>query len=339
MNKVGKYIATRLVVAIPMIFVLLTIVFLILRVMPGDPVLSMLGGRNVPQELIEKYRVKLGLNKPLYVQYVEYILNIARGNFGTSSRTGEPVLRDILKRFPATFELAFFSMIIAIVIGLLTGTFASTHSDRAADHGLRVFNVGTFATPIFWLGLMLQIIFGVKLGWLPVGGRLDPIVGASFKPITRFYILDSILKGDVNLLVDTLKHLILPSLTLGVVLSGLIGRITRSNMLEILNKHYISTARSKGLPERSVTYRHALRNALIPIVTVMGLQFAILLAGAILTETTFSWPGLARYLLQSIDARDFNAIQGTIVFIAILISTINLIVDVIYSVLDPRIKY
>lgn len=339
MGGVGKYIVVRLAVAVPMILILVTLVFIILRVMPGDPVLAMLGGRNVPMAVIEEYREKMGLNKPLLFQYFDYLANIFHGDFGVSTRTSEPVMKDIFRRFPATLELSIFGMIIAIIIGLVTGTSAAIHSDRLIDHGIRVFNIGSFATPIFWLGLMMQIIFAVKLGWLPVAGRLAPVTGAFFTPITNFYVLDSLIKKDLSLLVDVLKHLAMPSFTLGLILSGLIGRMSRSSMLEVIDKEYVTTARSKGLTERKVNYKHALRNALIPIVTVMGLQFALLMAGAILTETTFSWPGIARYLIRSIDARDYNAIQGTVVWIAILISSVNLIVDIIYSLLDPRVRY
>jgi len=339
LGGVGRYIITRLALTIPMLLVLLTIVFLILRVMPGDTCLAMLGGRNISPERMEACREELGLNKPIYIQYVDYLAKIARGDFGESTLTGRPVLQDIFDKFPATLELAVGGMLVAIFLGLLSGIFASTHSDRPLDHGMRIFNIGSFAMPVFWLGLMLLIIFAVKLRLLPVGGRLDPIAGAYFEPITKLYVLDSLLKLDLDLFLDALKHLILPAITLGLVLSGLIGRMTRSNMLEVLDKEYVNTARAKGLREGKVVYKHALRNALIPIVTVIGLEFALLMAGAILTETVFSWPGMARYLLVSIDARDFQAIQGTIVFIAIFISTVNLIVDVIYSQLDPRVRY
>lgn len=336
---IGKYVLTRIAIAVPMILILLTIVFVLLRIMPGDPVLAMLGGQNVPMEVIEEYRQKLGMDKPVYLQYFEYLANIIRGDFGISTRTSEPILKDIFRRFPATLELAFFGMIIAIIIGLGTGSLAATHSDTVLDHGIRVFNIGSFATPIFWLGLMLQIVFGVWLGLFPVAGRLSPIAGAFFTPITKFYIVDSIIKGDLGLLINALKHIAMPAFTLGLILSGLIGRMSRSSMLEVIDKDYVTTARSKGLTERKVNYKHALRNALIPIVTVMGLQFALLMAGAILTETTFSWPGIARYLLRSIDARDYNAIQGTVVWIAILISTVNLIVDIVYAQLDPKVRF
>lgn len=339
MGGIGKYVVTRLAVTIPMILILLTFVFFILRVMPGDPVLAMLGGRNVSPQLIEQYRERLGLNKPLYTQYFEYLSNIIHGDFGTSTRTGKKIMEDILLRFPATLELAIFGMLIAILIGLGTGTFAAIHSDRPADHAIRIFNIGSFAIPIFWIGLLLQLIFAVELKWLPVAGRLSPATAFSFSPITRFYVIDSLLLKDSGLLVDTLKHLVMPAFTLGLVLSGLIGRISRSSMLEVIDKEYVTTARSKGLTEQTVNYKHALRNALIPIVTVMGLQFALLMGGAILTEVTFSWPGIARYLVRSVDARDYLAIQGAVVWIAILISSVSLIVDIIYSFLDPRVRY
>ncbi|MGQ9733618.1 MAG: ABC transporter permease [Candidatus Bipolaricaulia bacterium] len=339
MSGLGKYIITRLAVTVPMILVLLTFVFFLLRIMPGDPVLAMLGGRNISPELIEAYRVRLGLNRPLYAQYIEYLGKIVHGDFGESTRTNKKVLEDILLRFPATLELAIFGMLIAILIGLWSGTYAAIHSDRLSDHAIRIFNIGSFAIPVFWIGLVLQLVFGVWLRWFPVAGRLSPQIAASFQPITRFYTLDCLILKDLNLLVDVLKHLAMPAFTLGLVLSGLIGRISRSSMLEVIDKEYVTTARSKGLTEPKVNYKHALRNALIPIVTVMGLQFAILMGGAILTETTFSWPGLARYLVQSVDSRDYMAIQGAVVWIAILISSVSLIVDIIYSFLDPRVRY
>jgi ABC-type dipeptide/oligopeptide/nickel transport system permease component len=192
---------------------------------------------------------------------------------------------------------------------------------------------------VFWIGLMLLIIFAVDLRWLPVGGRLDPVAGAAFEPITRLYLVDTLLRGDLDTFVDALRHLILPAVTLGLVVSGFIGRMSRTSMLEVLGREYVTAARAKGLREAVVVGKHALRNALIPIVTVIGLQFALLMGGAILTETVFSWPGVARYLLESIDNRDFPAIQGTVVFIALFISAVNLLVDVLYARLDPRVRY
>ncbi|MGQ0549705.1 MAG: ABC transporter permease [Armatimonadota bacterium] len=336
---VGRYILARLVLTIPMLLILLTVVFLILRVIPGDPCLAMLGGRNVGPEQIRNCRQALGVDRPIYVQYMAYVGGIARGDFGDSTRSGLPVIAELLERFPATLELAVTGMLVATALGMGTGIYAAAHSDRAADHAIRLFNIASFATPVFWIGLMFISIFAVGLGWLPVGGRLDPVTGATFEPVTRFYLLDTLLRRDMPAFTDALRHLILPAATLGLVVSGFIGRMSRTSMLEVLVRDYITAARAKGLPEPVVVRRHALRNALIPIVTVIGLQFAILMGGAILTETVYSWPGIARFLLESIENRDFPAIQGTVVFIALFISAANLAVDVLYARLDPRVRY
>jgi peptide/nickel transport system permease protein len=322
-----------------MLLILLTVVFLILRVVPGDPCLAMLGGRNVGPEQINNCRKALGVDRPVYEQYFAYIRQIIQGNLGESTRSGLPVSTELVERFPATIELAFTGMFVAIVLGMLTGIYSATHSDRPADHALRLFNIASFAMPIFWFGLMFVSIFAVRLGWLPVGGRLDPVAGAVFEPITRFYLLDALLQRDPATFLDAVRHLIMPSVTLGIVVSGFIGRMSRTSMLEVLGREYVTAARAKGLRERTVIGKHALRNALIPVVTVIGLQFALLMGGAVLTETIYSWPGVARFLLESIENRDFPAIQGTVVFIALFIAAVNLIVDVLYARLDPRVRY
>ncbi len=339
MNNLGAYIVKRLATTIPMLFVLITIVFILLRVIPGDPVQAMLGGRNVSKELIERKRAELGFDKPIHEQYIDYLAGIFRGDFGKSLRTDKPVLHEIFSRFPATLELAFWGMFIALILGVGTGVWAAVKSDTLIDHGLRIFHIGAFAVPLFWMGLMFQIVFAVYLGWLPVGNRLGALSMAMFQPVTKFYVIDTIIKGRLDLLIETLKHLTLPALTLGIIQAGLLGRMSRANMLEIIDLDYVKTARAKGLAERIVVFKHALRNAMIPIVTVLGLQFAILMGGAVLTETVYSWPGIARFLIRSVDARDYPAIQGTIIFIAIFISAINLIVDVLYAQLDPRVRY
>ena len=339
MGGISRYIAQRLLLTIPMLLILLTLVFLILRVMPGDPVLAMLGGRNVSPELIEEYRHKMGVDRPIPVQYAEYLNGIIHGDFGKSFRTNKPVVWELFQRFPATLELAAFGLLFAALFGFTTGVLAATRADRPIDHAVRIFHVGSFAMPLFWLGLMLQVLFAVKLGWFPVASRLGGRIAFTFKPITGFYLLDSLIRGNGEVIADIAKHLVLPSITLGFALTGLLGRMTRASMLEVLDQDYVTTARAKGLKERVVILAHALRNALIPIVTVFGLQFAILMGGAVLTETVFSWPGVASFLVRSIEARDWPAIQGSIVFIAIFISIINLIVDVLYSVIDPRVRY
>lgn len=339
MGGVGRYIVQRLLLTIPMLLILLTLVFLILRVMPGDPVLAMLGGRNVSPQLINEYRHRMGVDRPIYVQYVEYLGGIIHGDLGASFSTNKPVVWEVFQRFPATLELAIFGLLFAGIFGFGTGILAATRADRPIDHGVRIFHIGSFAMPLFWLGLMLQVIFAVKLGWFPVATRLGGRIAFVFKPITGLYLLDSLIRGDAKVIADVAKHLVLPAVTLGFAQAGLLGRISRASMLEVLDADYVTTARAKGLRERVVVLTHALRNALIPIVTVFGLQFAILMGGAVLTETVFSWPGVASFLVRSIEARDWPAIQGSVVFIAIFISVINLVVDVCYSVIDPRVRY
>lgn len=361
----GPYLITRTLLTIPMILILSTLVFLLLRVMPGDPCLAIHGGHST-KAVLESCREKAGLNQPLPLQYVTFLAGICcRGHvdgsfpylhwepldFGISFRSNRPVRTEILSKLPATLELASTAMLIAIVIGLGTGIWGAVRRDHLIDHGMRIFNIAAFAIPIFWLGLMLQIVFGVLFnhwfGWgLPIGGRLDNISALTLRDqcntlgfCTGFYLIDSVLVGNWTALVNVLVHLLLPSMTLGLVISGIIGRISRTNMLEVLDKEYVTTARSKGLEERWVVISHALRNALVPIVTVIGLQFAVLLGGAVLTETVFTWDGLASYLIRAIGARDYNAIQGFVVFFAIFVSTVNLVVDLLYSRLDPRVRY
>ena len=339
MSGLMRYALQRLLLTIPMVFILLTVIFLVLRVMPGDPVSAMLGGRPVSPEVLQSYRVKMGVDRPLPAQYVTYLSGILRGDFGNSMRTSTPVLEELLSRFPATIELALFGLLIAGILGFSTGIIAATRADRPLDHGIRVFHIASFAMPLFWLGLMFQVFFAVKLKWFPVAGRLGGQMAFSFEPITGFYVLDAILRWDGKALADIVRHLALPSLTLGIALTGLLGRVSRASMLEVLDQDYITTARAKGLSERIVVLRHALRNALIPIVTIFGLQFAALMGGAVLTETVFSWPGIASYLMRAISSRDYLAIQGSVVFIALFISVINLIVDLFYSTIDPRVRY
>ena len=334
-----RYALQRLLLTIPMLLILLTLVFLILRVMPGDPVSAMLGGRNVSPELMDEYRHKMGVDRPIPVQYVEYLGNIIRGDFGESFSTSKPVISELFIRFPATLELAFFGLFFAVIFGFGTGLIAAVHVDRPIDHAVRVFHIGSFSMPLFRLGLMLQVIFAVKLGWLPVATRIGGRIAFTFQSRTNFYLLDAILSGNGKVIADVAKHLVLPSVTLGFAQAGLLGRMTRASMLEVLDQDYVTTARAKGLRERVVIMSHALRNAMIPIITVFGLQFAILMGGAVLTETVFSWPGIASFLVRSIEARDWPAIQGAIVFIAIFISLINLVVDIAYSFIDPRVRY
>jgi len=331
-----------------MIFLLLTIVFIILRVMPGDPIIALIGMR-APPEHIEALRRQFLLDKPLYVQYFHYISNFKpiyvpyfpyiSVDLGTSIARdpGIPVVSSIMLRFPATLELAISATIVSVIIGVLTGAYSAHKRNTIADRSLRLYSMIIYAFFIPWLGMMLQMVFAVQLGWLPLYGRAD--IGMEPTRITGLYVLDSILTLNFPSLISSLMHLILPSLVLGLVLSGVYTRLTRTNMLDVLRQDYITAARARGLPERTVVYKHALKNAFIPILTMMGLQFALLLAGAVLTETTFSWNGLGTFLTESISYRDYPLIQGTIVFYAILVAFVSLIVDIIYAIIDPRIRY
>lgn len=335
----GRYLLTRLAVTIPMLWALLTVVFVVLRVMPGDPAAAMLGGHAVPQATLDALRERLGLDQPLAVQYARYLWAVAQGDLGQSARTGHLVWSDLLLRLPATLELALAAMLVAAAVGLCTGIAAATAADRPVDHAMRLVNIGAFAAFIPWIGIMLKLIFSVWLGWLPTGERFDVLQALTFTPTTHFVVLDALLQRNWALLADALAHLLLPAATLGFVLSGLVGRMSRASLIEVLAQEYVRTARAKGLSAGRVLRVHALRNALIPVVTVIGLEFALLMGGAVLTETTFNWPGIGRYLLEAIQARDFTAIQGTVVVIAVLVTTVNLLVDVSYAWLDPRVRY
>ena len=323
---------------IPMVFILLTIVFVVIRIMPGDPVSTMLGG-HAPESVIEKKKHELGLDRPLAVQYVNYLWQICRLDLGDSMVFRQRVIRAIEDKLPATLELTVAGMLIALLIGVFTGAYAADKRRSAQDYLLRFYGIVIYCIPVYWLGLMLQLIFGVWLHVLPIAGRTGPRVFASVFENTGFYILDTIWIRDWAALGDVLWHLFLPALTLGLVISGIFLRLTRANMLDVLRSDYILAAEARGIRHRIVVYKHALKNAFIPILTMMGLQFAQLICNALLTETTFSWPGMGRLLMERIYLRDYPTIQGTIVVYALLVATISLIVDIIYAMVDPRIRY
>jgi peptide/nickel transport system permease protein len=328
-----------------MIFILLTMVFIVVRVLPGDPVLLHFEKAENP-EAMEEMRHALGLDKPLWIQYFDYLSGLLRGDLGKSMAPGfYPVAQQIFSAFPATLELAIFSMIIAVLIGIFLGVEAAKAYNKPKDHAIRIFGIVTYAIPVFFLGMIFQITLGVGLHLLPVGLRSSPameppaglnIGSAHFS--TGLYTIDSLLEGNIYKFVESLRYLVLPSLTLGLVLSGVFIRLTRSNMLETLRLDFVTAAKARGLKERVVTYGYALRNAFLPVLTMMGLQFATLLGGAILTETTFSWPGLGRYIVDRINFRDYTAIQGAIVVFGIFVSIVSLVVDLLYAYLDPQIR-
>ena len=330
------YIARRLLLMLFVLWGILTITFIIARVIPADPIGAILGPQ-APEEIVEKVRREWGLDKPLWRQYIDYLIGAVQGDLGKSIKTNRPVMQDLLHFFPATIELATFSLIIAVLIGVPIGILSAIKKDSIIDHVSRVLALVGVSTPVFWLGLVLLYVFYYKLGIAPEPGRLS--IGVELpRQITGMILLDSLLLGRFDVFVDALKHLILPSFVLGYYSSAYIMRITRSAMLETLNQEYIRMARAKGLREKLVLYRHALRNALIPTVTVIGITYGFLLEGAVLTETIFAWPGLGRYSTQAYLSLDYNAVMGATLLIALVYSIVNLAVDILYAFIDPRVR-
>jgi peptide/nickel transport system permease protein len=333
-----RYAITRILLAIPMLWVLLTLVFVVLRIMPGDPVSAMIGG-HAPEWVIEQQKEKLGLNRPIIVQYFDYLGRLARFDLGNSMIYNQKVSQTILEKLPATLELTLVGMAFTLAIGIPLGAYAASRRRTGRDFGIRLFGNVAYCIPVFWMGLMLQLFFGIWLNLLPIAGRTGPRVYAADFQKTGFYLIDTLIAGQWASFGDVALHLLLPSLTLGIVLSGIFIRLTRANMLDTLKADFVLAARARGLPERRVVYGHALKNAFIPVLTMLGLQFAALLAGAILTETTFSWPGMGRLLVDRIYLRDYPTIQGVIVVYAFFVSLVSLAVDLIYSMIDPRVRY
>lgn len=332
MNYIGK----RLFQLIPVLLGMSFIVFLIIRAIPGNPAQVILG-QQATEEAVAALTEKLGLNEPWYVQYWNYLTGILTGDLGESLRTSRPISEEIWPYLAATFELAIFAMIIAVIIGMNAGIISAWFQNSWFDYFAMVLALVGVSMPIFWLGLMEQWIFSVELQWLPTSGRenvRDPV-----DPITHFYLLDTLIQGRFDQFVVVLKHLILPGFALATIPMAIIARMTRSSMLEVMRSDYIRTARAKGQKMFVTVYKHALKNALIPVLTIIGLQTGLLLGGAILTETIFSWPGIGRYMYEAIGFRDYPVIQSGILVVAFIFVMINLIVDILYSVIDPRIKY
>jgi len=332
----GKYIGRRLVEMVPVAFGVLLVVFTIAHLTPGDPASILLGEHATP-EAIDRIRGELHLNDPLPVQFVNYLGRVLRGDLGTSIQSNERVTVELKTRFPATIELAVAAMLIASTIGILTGILAATRQNSLFDGATMFAALFGFSMPIFWLGIMLILLFAAYLGWFPISGRLDYTVEVT--RATNLYLLDALLSGNWEALGNALWHLFLPALTLSTVPLAIIARMTRSSLLEVLRQDYIRTARAKGLAERRVISRHGIKNAFIPVITVIGLNVGSLLSGAILTETIFAWPGVGRLIVDAIFARDYPVVQGAVLVIALLFVVVNLLVDLSYAYLDPRIRY
>lgn len=335
-GSLRRYVVARVLLAPVFLFLLLTVLFVLLRVAPGDPVTASLAGRASP-ERIAQAREAAGLDRPLMVQYRDYLWRAARGDLGQPFTDPRAVSRIVLDRFPATLELTLFAMVVAVVVGLVVGAAAARFRDTPLDVAGRVFGVVSYAAPVFWTGILAQLVFANGLGWFPTGNRLGPRV--AFNEVTGLYVLDAVLTRNGELFSDALAHLVLPGTTLGLLIGGVLVRIVRVNLVQTLRSDYVEAARGRGVGEPAVLFGHALRNALVPVVTVVGLQLALLLGGAILTESTFSWPGLGSALVSFLRARDYAAVQGIVTFFAVVVIVVSVLIDVLHALIDPRLRY
>jgi dipeptide transport system permease protein len=332
-----RFVLTRLGLVIPTFLGIILLTFVLIRLVPGDPVEVRVGERGISPERHAELLHQMGLDRPLYVQFFDYVGGVLQGDLGISVITHRPVMDEFLSLFPATLELAFFAMIFAALIGLPAGVLAAVKRGSVYDHAVMGTSLTGYSMPIFWWGLLLILLFSVNLGWTPVAKRLgdDYFVDE----VTGFMLIDTLLSDEKGSFLDAVQHLILPTIVLGTVPLAVIARMTRSAMLEVLGEDYIRTARAKGLGIYRIVAIHALRNALVPVVTVIGLQVGTLMGGAILTESVFSWPGIGKWLVESISRRDYPALQGGVLVIAALVMATNLAVDLLYGLLNPRIRH
>lgn len=331
-----RYLLTRLALAPLFLFTLLTALFVLLRVAPGDPVVAALGGRATPDR-IERAREAAGLTDPIVVQYGRYLGDLVRGDLGDPITDPRSVTQIVADRFPATVELTVFALIVAVALGVLVGAFSAQRRDTVFDIGGRLLGIVVYAAPVFWTGILAQLYFANRLNLLPTGNRLSARVVAEAP--TGFYLLDGVITLNGELFFGALEHLVLPGVTLGLLIGGVFIRMVRVNMLQTLRSDYVESARARGVTENRVLFQHAFRNALIPIITIMGLQAALLLGGAVLTETTFSWPGLGSALVDFVRARDYAAAQGIATFFALVVFTVSLLIDIVNGIVDPRVRY
>ena len=332
-----RFILTRVSLLIPTFLGMTLVAFLLIRLVPGDPIETMAGERGIDAVRHAALLKEYGLDRPVMVQYGIYIGRVLHGDLGKSIITHEPVLREFAALFPATLELGFCAIVFALLLGIPAGIIAAVRRNSVLDHGVMGVSLTGYSMPIFWWGLLLILLFSVQLGWTPVSGRLD--VRYFIEPTTGFLLVDSWLSGEKGAFRSAVSHLILPAIVLGTNPLAVIARMTRSSMLEVLGEDYIRTARAKGLSTLRVVGLHALRNALIPVVTVIGLQIGVLFTGAILTETIFSWPGVGKWLVEAIGRRDYPVLQGGILLIGTMVMAVNLLVDITYGTINPRIRH
>ncbi len=330
-----RFILRRLVSMFPTMFGVSVLIFFMIQLIPGDPALLILGERATESSL-KAVRINMGLDKPLHVQYGKFMYKLVQGDLGDSFRSNEPVTKEIAIFFPATIELSLVAIIIASFVGMVAGVISATKQYSIFDYSSMVFSIMGISMPIFWLGLIFILIFSVHLGWLPISGRLSAHMEVEL--VTGFVLLDSLITKNWAAFRDAFWHILLPGFTLSTIPMALVARITRSSMLEVLRQDYIRTANAKGLSPLVVHYKHALRNALIPIVTVIGLSFGILMGGAVLTETVFAWPGMGLWILNGVYSRDYNVVQGGVLLIAFIFILVNTVVDILYVWINPRIR-
>lgn len=336
----GRYLFIRFLLIFPTVFILVTVVFFAMRA-TGDPITAAMSGRLTPDQLAERIAAA-GYDRPLVVQYVEYLWNIVRGDFGTTISDNRPVTEILTTYGAATFELVMYSLVVALIIGVPLGMVAARFRDRWPDAVLRVFAILGYATPVFFMGLLLKLIFSVNLGIFPIAGRASSQGELEMSRITNptgIYLLDALRLGDMQLVGDVLLHAVLPAIALGMLTGGVFLRLVRTNLIGTLEQPYIESARSRGVGEARLVRKHSLRPALIPVITVMGMQIAMSLGGAVLTETTFEWKGLGFVMAQYMASRDFVAVQGIVMMIAVIVAVINFLVDVIAALIDPRVRY
>jgi dipeptide transport system permease protein len=332
-----RFLIARLTMLVPTFLGITIVAFGFIRLIPGDPITVMVGERGIDPDRHAQMMAQYGFDKPVWEQYLIYFYNVLQGDLGESIVTRRPVIEEFFDRFPATMELSICAILLAIAIGLPAGIFAGVKRGSVLDHGVMAVSLTGFSMPIFWWGPLLIILFSGVLGWTPVSGRISLLY--FFEPVTGFMLIDSLLSDQAGAFASAAHHLVLPTVVLGTIPMAVIARQTRSAMLEVLGEDYVRTARAKGLPPRRVIGLHALRNALIPVVTVIGLQVGVLLAGAILTETIFSWPGIGKWMVDSIFRRDYPSVQGGLLLIALIVMLVNLLVDVMYGLINPRIRY
>ncbi|MGR4868810.1 ABC transporter permease subunit [Variovorax sp. LARHSF232] len=331
-----RFFLTRASLLVPTFIGMTLLAFFLIRLVPGDPIETLAGERGIDPERHAQLLKEYGLDKPLFVQYGIYIGRVLHGDLGKSVITQEPVIREFLALFPATVELALCAIVFALIVGIPAGIIAAVRRNSLFDHGVMATSLTGYSMPIFWWGLLLILFFSVQLGWTPVSGRIS--VQYYVEPVTGFLLVDSLLSDDTAAFWSALQHLILPALVLGTNPLAVVARMTRSAMLEVLGEDYIRTARAKGLSKLRVVGLHALRNAMIPVITVIGLQVGTLFTGAILTETIFSWPGVGKWLIEAIGRRDYPVLQGGMLLLGVIVMLVNVLVDLAYGVINPRIR-